>query len=104
MFHYCSNKTIDLKLVEYLIRNKAIVNYQSDIQASRTPLHYFCEHKLSNNEVLKYLINSKANVNAKDEEVYQLGKIKLKVLHTPGHTLESVCILLMDENNGTSVK
>lgn len=34
---------------------------------------------------------------AKDGEVFALGKVKLKVLHTPGHTLESVCYLLMDE-------
>lgn len=35
---------------------------------------------------------------AKDEEVFSIGKIKLKVLHTPGHTLESSCFLLIDEN------
>ncbi len=35
---------------------------------------------------------------AKDEEVFSLGKIKIKVLHTPGHTLESSCYLLKDEN------
>ncbi len=35
---------------------------------------------------------------AKDGEIFQLGKIKLKVLHTPGHTLESSCYLLSDEN------
>lgn len=35
---------------------------------------------------------------AKDEEVFSIGKIKLKVLHTPGHTLESSCYLLIDEN------
>ena len=35
---------------------------------------------------------------AKDEEVFTIGKIKLKVLHTPGHTLESSCFLLIDEN------
>jgi len=34
---------------------------------------------------------------AKDNEVFQLGKVKLKVLHTPGHTLESSCYLLLDE-------
>lgn len=33
---------------------------------------------------------------AKDEETFGLGKIKLKVLHTPGHTLESSCFLLID--------
>ena len=35
---------------------------------------------------------------ATDEEVFTVGKIKLKVLHTPGHTMESSCFLLIDEN------
>ncbi|MFL5764602.1 MAG: rhodanese-like domain-containing protein [Bacteroidia bacterium] len=35
---------------------------------------------------------------AKDGEVFNIGKIKLKVLHTPGHTMESSCYLLIDEN------
>ncbi|MBC7485842.1 MAG: MBL fold metallo-hydrolase [Cytophagaceae bacterium] len=34
---------------------------------------------------------------AKDQEVFQIGKIELKVLHTPGHTMESSCYLLLDE-------
>ncbi|WKN31160.1 MBL fold metallo-hydrolase [Porifericola rhodea] len=34
---------------------------------------------------------------AKDEEVLSLGKAKIKVLHTPGHTMESTCYLLIDE-------
>ena len=34
---------------------------------------------------------------AKDEELFSLGAIKIKVLHTPGHTLESACYLLQDE-------
>ncbi len=37
--------------------------------------------------------------NATDNEVFPLGKISFEVLHTPGHTLESVCYLLKDENN-----
>lgn len=36
-------------------------------------------------------------VIAKDEQVFQLGKIQIKVLHTPGHTLESSSYLLIDE-------
>jgi len=36
--------------------------------------------------------------SAKDGEVFSLGKISLEVLHTPGHTLESSCYLLKDEN------
>lgn len=35
---------------------------------------------------------------AKDEETFTIGKVKIKVLHTPGHTLESSCYLLTDEN------
>ena len=36
--------------------------------------------------------------NAKDGEIFSVGKIKIKVLHTPGHTPESCCYLLFDEN------
>lgn len=36
--------------------------------------------------------------NAKDGEEFKLGAITFKVLHTPGHTLESSCYLLSDEN------
>ncbi|WP_462249705.1 MBL fold metallo-hydrolase [Ekhidna sp.] len=35
---------------------------------------------------------------ATDGEVFELGKIKIKALHTPGHTLESTTYLLIDEN------
>jgi len=34
---------------------------------------------------------------AKDGELIEVGKIKIKVLHTPGHTMESSCYLLIDE-------
>lgn len=37
-------------------------------------------------------------VVAEDNQVFELGKAKIKVLHTPGHTMESSCFLLMDEN------
>ena len=36
--------------------------------------------------------------NAKDSEIFFVGKISIKVLHTPGHTPESTCYLLTDEN------
>ncbi|HEU4472982.1 MAG TPA: rhodanese-like domain-containing protein [Flavisolibacter sp.] len=34
---------------------------------------------------------------ARDGETFQLGKTSIEVLHTPGHTLESACYLLKDE-------
>lgn len=35
---------------------------------------------------------------AKDGEELKLGKVIIKVIHTPGHTMESTCYLLKDEN------
>ena len=35
--------------------------------------------------------------SAKDNEEIKLGKVKIRVLHTPGHTMESTCYLLIDE-------
>lgn len=37
--------------------------------------------------------------NAQDGEEFVLGKVKIRVLHTPGHTPESSCYLLLDEKN-----
>ncbi|VXD10757.1 rhodanese-like domain-containing protein [Marinoscillum sp. 108] len=34
---------------------------------------------------------------ATDGELFRIGKIKIKVLHTPGHTMESTTYLLIDE-------
>lgn len=35
---------------------------------------------------------------AEDGQIFELGKVSLKVLHTPGHTPESTCYLLFDED------
>lgn len=35
---------------------------------------------------------------ATDGQEFKLGNITIKVLHTPGHTMESTCYLLKDEN------
>lgn len=37
-------------------------------------------------------------INAEDGQEFKVGKITLTVLHTPGHTMESTCYLLKDEN------
>lgn len=36
-------------------------------------------------------------ISAKDNQIFEVGNIKIKVLHTPGHTMESTCFLLIDE-------
>jgi glyoxylase-like metal-dependent hydrolase (beta-lactamase superfamily II) len=33
---------------------------------------------------------------AKDNEIFKIGNVELKTLHTPGHTMESSCFLLLD--------
>lgn len=35
---------------------------------------------------------------AEDGQVFKVGGVTIKVLHTPGHTMESTCFLLTDEN------
>lgn len=35
---------------------------------------------------------------ARDGEEFKLGKATIRLIHTPGHTLESSCYLLIDEN------
>lgn len=35
---------------------------------------------------------------AEDGEIFKIGAISIKVLHTPGHTMESTTYLLLDEN------
>lgn len=39
---------------------------------------------------------------ATDGELLPLGDVKIKVIHTPGHTMESTCFLLIDENGKES--
>ncbi|MCW3160848.1 MBL fold metallo-hydrolase [Chryseobacterium oryctis] len=37
-------------------------------------------------------------ITAEDNQIFEIGKIKIKVLHTPGHTMESSTFMLIDEN------
>ena len=39
---------------------------------------------------------------AEDGQIFEIGKIKIKVLHTPGHTMESSTYLLIDEDGKES--
>ncbi len=44
--------------------------------------------------------NASPNYNflsKKDGEILEVGKVKFKIIHTPGHTLESISYLLLDE-------
>ena len=39
------------------------------------------------------------SIIATDNQEFKVGKYTVKAIHTPGHTLESTCYLLFDENN-----
>ena len=38
-------------------------------------------------------------IAAEDRQIFNIGNIKIKVLHTPGHTMESTTYLLLDEED-----
>ncbi|MBF25705.1 MAG: MBL fold metallo-hydrolase [Flavobacteriales bacterium] len=38
-------------------------------------------------------------ISCKDNDEFTFGKLKLRALHTPGHTLESVCYLLLSDDD-----
>ena len=57
---------------------------------------------LSKNTGAKIVYGPNANpdfefISAYDNQEFILGNVKIKVLHTPGHTMESSCFLLIDE-------
>lgn len=37
-------------------------------------------------------------IEAVDGQIFSVGKLKIKVIHTPGHTMESSCYLLFDQD------
>lgn len=36
-----------------------------------------------------------------DKEIIEVGNVEVKVLHTPGHTMDSICLLVTDKRRGT---
>jgi glyoxylase-like metal-dependent hydrolase (beta-lactamase superfamily II)/rhodanese-related sulfurtransferase len=42
------------------------------------------------------------SIIASDNQEFKLGDVTIKVIHTPGHTMESSCFLLIDENGKES--
>lgn len=53
----------------------------------------------------QYCLHSSANVDfnfasVTDREELDLGNVTIKILHTPGHTPESICLLVTDKTRG----
>ena len=83
-----------------LKKNKASLKYIIETHFHADFVSGHCNLKKETNAEILMGVNSEANFEhfqvQHDQEI-QLGKITLRFLLTPGHTLESICILLLDE-------
>lgn len=63
--------------------------------------HYSGGRELAKQIGAKYCLHSTANVEfdfepLNDEDEIEVGNVKVRVIHTPGHTLDSVCLAVSD--------
>jgi len=87
--------------IEIANQNKATIKYilETHFHADFVSGHLDLAQKT--NGTIVYGPTAKPNFNAhiaKDNEVLKIGKITITAIHTPGHTMESTCYLLKDEN------
>jgi len=62
-------------------------------------------HELARRAGARYCLHESADVDVpftplRDSEEIELGNTRVKVLHTPGHTPESICLLVKDLRRG----
>lgn len=67
--------------------------------------HYSGGKSLAARVGAKYCLHEAANVGfpfyaLHDNDTIELGNVSVKVLHTPGHTLDSICLLVADRRRG----
>ena len=87
--------------IEKAANNNAKINYifETHFHADFVSGHVTLSQKTGAKIV--YGPTAKTNfeaIIAEDNQVFKVGAITITVLHTPGHTMESVCYLLKDEN------
>ncbi|HLF30793.1 MAG TPA: MBL fold metallo-hydrolase [Xanthomonadales bacterium] len=69
-------------------------HYSGGRELARRVSAPYCLHEASR-DFLKFPFMSLT-----DGQVLDLGNVKIKVLHTPGHTLDSMCLLVTDARRG----
>jgi hydroxyacylglutathione hydrolase len=67
--------------------------------------HYSGGRRLAERVGAEYCLHEHAEVNfpfhpLRDNDALDLGNVIVRVLHTPGHTLDSVCLLVTDKRRG----
>ncbi|MEN7550685.1 MBL fold metallo-hydrolase [Rapidithrix thailandica] len=86
-----------LRLAE---KNKAKIKYILETHLHTDFVSGHLELSRKTGAEIVYGPNAETNYpvyHAKDDELLTVGKIQIKVLYTPGHTLESTCFLAFDE-------
>jgi hydroxyacylglutathione hydrolase len=86
--------------IEMAAKNNTTIKYifETHFHADFVSGHIDLATKTGANIVYGPNAHTKFNcINAKDGEVFAVGNITITVLHTPGHTMESTCYLLKDE-------
>ena len=87
--------------IEKAKRNNATIKYifETHFHADFVSGHLELSHKTNAPIIYGPKANPKFKaVIATDNQEFKLGNVTIKVLHTPGHTMESSCFLLFDEN------
>jgi len=86
--------------IEKADRNNASIKYifETHFHADFVSGHLDLAKKTGATIVYGPMAQTKYDIHsAKDNETFKLGKLTIKVLHTPGHTMESTTYLLLDE-------
>lgn len=86
--------------IELARKNTAKIKYVFETHFHADFVSGHLDLATSENATIVYGPTAKPSFNALiavDGEVFTIGKCKVKALHTPGHTLESTCYLLIDE-------
>lgn len=69
-------------------------HYSGGRELARLVGAHYCLHE-SNANVVKFPFHP-----LHDNDTIEIGNVTVKVLHTPGHTLDSVCLLVTDKRRG----
>ncbi len=65
--------------------------------------HYSGARKLAELTGAQYLLHESSSpefnfVHVKDQQIINAGNVGVKILHTPGHTMDSICLLVTDNS------
>jgi hydroxyacylglutathione hydrolase len=71
--------------LRYIIRTHAHPDHLADDQLVQSTL---------GGQTVGYLSSKSVDIKVKDGDVLQVGALRIEVLYTPGHTIDSICLLV----------